>query len=67
MVSFIAVVLVELTIPFTRKATTATISRHATPSATTISTMVNPTFGGLRPSALPFLIGLFGLMLMGMP
>ncbi len=67
MVSFIAVVLVELTIPLIRNATTATISRHATPSATTISTMVKPTFGGLRPCALPFLAGLFGLMLMGMP
>ena len=44
-VSLIAVVLVELTRPFTRKATTATISRHATPSPTTISTIVKPTGG----------------------
>jgi hypothetical protein len=42
-VSLIAVVFVALTIPFTRKATTATIRMHATPSVTTISTIVNPT------------------------
>gem|GEM_PF-3722889 len=42
-VSLMAVVLLVLTTPLTRKATTPTIRRHATPSATTISTIVNPT------------------------
>jgi hypothetical protein len=41
-VSLIVVVFVVLTTPFTRNATTPTISRQATPSPTTISTIVNP-------------------------
>jgi len=41
--SLIDVVFVVLTTPCTRKATTATMRMQATPSATTISTMVNPT------------------------
>jgi hypothetical protein len=54
-VSFIAEVFVELTTPFTRKATMATMRRHATPSATIISTMVNPKGRLLRriPLRLP--------------
>jgi hypothetical protein len=47
-VSLIAEVLVELTTPFTRKATMATMRRHATPSATIISTMENPKGSLLR-------------------
>jgi hypothetical protein len=45
------VVFVELTMPFTKKATTATIRRHATPSVTTISNIVNAMRGpsGARP------------------
>jgi hypothetical protein len=50
-VSLIEEVLAVLTTPFTRKATTATIRRHATPSPTTISTIVNPTGGFLCRSA----------------
>jgi hypothetical protein len=51
--SLIAVVFVVLTTPFTRNATTATIRMHATPSVTTISTIVNPTGRSLRvPSSL---------------
>ncbi len=45
MVSLIAVVFAVLTMPFTRKATTAIIRMQATPRVTTISTIVNPTFG----------------------
>jgi hypothetical protein len=41
-VSSMAVVLVVLTTPFTRNATTATIRMHATVSATAISTSVIP-------------------------
>jgi sensor domain CHASE-containing protein len=41
-VSLIEVVLAVLTIPLTRNATTATIRMQATPSATIISTNVNP-------------------------
>jgi len=41
-VSLIAEVLLVLTTPFTRKATTATIRKHATVSATIISTSVIP-------------------------
>jgi len=52
-VSLIAEVLVVLTTPFTRKATTATIRRHATVSATIISTRVIPC-GGLFLRTLPF-------------
>jgi hypothetical protein len=44
-VSLMAVVLVALTTPLTRKATTATIRMHATPRATTISTRVIPCGG----------------------
>jgi hypothetical protein len=44
-VSLIADVLVVLTTPLTRKATTATMSRQATPSATVISTRVIPCGG----------------------
>ena len=44
-VSSIAVVFVVLTTPLTRNATTATMRMQATPSATTISTIVIP-FGG---------------------
>ncbi|MGA2016474.1 MAG: hypothetical protein ABSH26_05925 [Opitutaceae bacterium] len=43
-----AVVLLVLTTPFTRNATTPTMRMHATPSATTISTIVNPTGSRLR-------------------
>jgi hypothetical protein len=54
--SLIAVVFVALTMPFTRNATTATIRMHATPSVTTISTIVKP---GLSPRSAPsrFLFG----------
>jgi hypothetical protein len=44
-VSAMAVVFVVLTTPLTRKATTATIRMQATPSATTISSRVNPGLG----------------------
>ncbi len=45
-VSLIAVVFAVLTMPFTRNATIATIRMQATPSVTTVSTMVKPTWGG---------------------
>ncbi len=47
--SLIAVVFVALTIPFTRKATTATMRMQATPSVTIVSTSVNPTGPPFRP------------------
>jgi hypothetical protein len=50
-VSLMVVVFVVLTMPFTRNATTAIIRMHATPSATTISTIVKPT--GRRPRLPP--------------
>jgi hypothetical protein len=53
-VSLRAVVFLVLTTPFTRKATTATIRMHATPSATAISTSVIPC-GDSFMSAAPLL------------
>jgi len=54
-VSLIEVVLAVLTMPLTRKDTTATIRMHATASATAISTRVIPRAGlswKTRPSRL---------------
>jgi hypothetical protein len=64
-VSLIEVVFVVLTTPFTRKATTPTISRHATPKVTTISTIVNPTGSPFFGAALSGTRGLRGRRLMG--
>jgi hypothetical protein len=66
-VSLMDVVFVVLTTPFTRNATTATMSMHATPSVTTISTSVNATLGGFcrSPSFFPP-VELFGGF-MGLP
>jgi hypothetical protein len=63
----IAVVFVVLTTPFTRKATTATIRMHATPSVTTISTRVNATLGGFWRSPSPSLPESSSRGFMGMP
>jgi hypothetical protein len=66
-VSLIAVVLVVLITPFTRKATTAIIRMQATPSVTIISTNVKATLGGFFLTASLSPAELFPGEVMGWP